>query len=410
MIQSGPIVRPKGIGVEAELLLWIASCADPEERLARIRGLLDRPIDWDYLLHRAGESRVISLLCWHLQRAKPEAVPAEILKKLSADYQRNTMRNLYMTRELIEVLKLLEEKGIQAIPYKGPVIASTVYKSLSLREFWDLDIIVHKGDVLRARDVILTRGYRPEKVMNEKEERQFLETDSEYSLDRDADRMHLEIHWQVLPSPHAHGLDSRDLWDDLVTADLAGHPVKIFSPEKRFVILCIHGGDKHQWSRLKWLADIARMIQVYGAEFDWDRLMKKSAEIGRGPTVDLGLYLSHVLLQAPVPEPIIARIRRDRSIGPFAGLIRGRLFRADRGLPGFEEWLGYMKAEGNANGSLSLFDRSRLFSRYLRALMTPCWDDQQALPLPQWLASLHYVMRPLRMARTHKTGLIRRLR
>ena len=26
-------------------------------------------------------------------------------------------------------------------------------------------------------------------------------------------------------------------------------------PEEQVLILCMHGGDKHQWSRLKWISD-----------------------------------------------------------------------------------------------------------------------------------------------------------
>lgn len=400
---------PPGIRPEAEILLCVAGAGDEEAKNARLRALVHDGIDWKELKRAAAEGRVTSLLYWHLKAACPSEVPAELMAELQSDFQKRTLRNLHMTRELLEILKAFEAAGISAIPYKGPAVAFTAYKNLALREFWDLDIIVRKRDVLKAKDLLLTRGYKPEKEMTAEQEQRFLETDSEYCLDRASDQLHVEIHWQVLPQSHGVTLDPETLWGELVAIEMAGNAVKTFEPENRILILCIHGGDKHQWSRLKWIADIAHMAKVYGAGMDWVGLQRRAEEIDRTATLDLAFYLAALLFDAPIPKDIVDRVRADPKIAAFGALVRGRMFRADRGLPGFEEWLAYMKAAGHVNGGESPLARANLFSRYLRAVLTPCWDDREAVALPNWLAFLHYVMRPIRLTGIHGTGVFKRI-
>jgi len=70
-------------------------------------------------------------------------------------------RNRALAAELGELLRLFEESGIRALPFKGPVLALDLFGDLALREFVDLDILVPAGEILRATDLIEARGYEP---------------------------------------------------------------------------------------------------------------------------------------------------------------------------------------------------------------------------------------------------------
>ena len=56
-------------------------------------------------------------------------------------------------------MKLLESNGINAIPYKGPVLANLAYGNLSFREFGDIDILINKSDALKAKEIMISNGY-----------------------------------------------------------------------------------------------------------------------------------------------------------------------------------------------------------------------------------------------------------
>ncbi len=53
-----------------------------------------------------------------------------------------------------------------------------------------------------------------------------------------------------------------DVFNDLETFDLDGHPVTIFAREQYLVYLCYHGA-LHQFSRLGWLMDIRAFVATF---------------------------------------------------------------------------------------------------------------------------------------------------
>ena len=80
------------------------------------------------------------------------------LDQLRDDFNDNSRRNLFLTRELLNLLTLFETHQIPAIPFKGPVLAASVYGNLALRQFSDLDLIIHKQHVAKARELLVSAG------------------------------------------------------------------------------------------------------------------------------------------------------------------------------------------------------------------------------------------------------------
>src|SRR5262245_35749716 len=151
------VVRP-----EAELVLCCArTCMDPENA-ARISALVRRDIDWDYLLRIANEHGITPLLYTHLNATCREAVPNRNLDELRNHFHDNSRHNLFLTGELLNLLRLFETHQIPAIAFKGPVLAAAVYGNLALRQFSDLDLMIHKQQVAKTRGLLVSRGYRPQ--------------------------------------------------------------------------------------------------------------------------------------------------------------------------------------------------------------------------------------------------------
>ncbi|MFC1889576.1 nucleotidyltransferase family protein [Thermodesulfobacteriota bacterium] len=401
---------PPGLRPEAKLLLWVARICTEDERTAHIRTLLDDGIDWDYLLQLSRHNRLQSLLYWHLKTVTAEAVPPKVMALLQDYFRQATLRNMFHTRELVELLTLFKEKGIASLPYKGPLLAESLYGNLGLRQFWDLDILVHKEDVLRVKDLLVERGYRTERELTRAEERALLDSDSEYNFNSADGRIHIEIHWRILPEPFANSFDARTIWERTVSAELVNTKTLTLPPEELFLVLCMHGGDKHQWTRLKWICDIARFIDKY-RNIDWDRIIGEAAKHGEAKTVALGAHLAGALLGADLPNAVGEEVLYDKRVKALAALVRGRLFRQDYGLPGFSEWRCYFNAgNGFTGGGRQTAGGMKTFLLYLQAVMKPEFRDRYTLSLPPWLSFLSYFYRAWRLARSQKGNLINRLR
>ena len=78
------------------------------------------------------------------------------------NFKRNTENNLLMLGELIILLNLFEENGINAIPYKGPLLAISAYKNLVLRQFDDIDIFINKDNIVKVKEILIFHGYTPQ--------------------------------------------------------------------------------------------------------------------------------------------------------------------------------------------------------------------------------------------------------
>ena len=64
-----------------------------------------------------------------------------------------------LTGELVKVMELLEDNGIKAFTYKGPVLASQAYGNIGLREFGDIDIFIEKENALKVKDLMIDNEY-----------------------------------------------------------------------------------------------------------------------------------------------------------------------------------------------------------------------------------------------------------
>ena len=87
-------------------------------------------------------------------------MPKPILEELREHFYANAGRNLFLAKELIKLLHLLESHEIPAIAYKGPMLAVSVYGNLAFRQFGDLDILVQERDYETARHLLMSQGFR----------------------------------------------------------------------------------------------------------------------------------------------------------------------------------------------------------------------------------------------------------
>jgi hypothetical protein len=153
-------LSPASTYSEAALLLECARTALGIAGAEPLSPLWREGIDWPRLLRLALRHRVMPLLYRGLQATGPDAVLRAALDELRSHFHANAQRNLFLAGTLRTLLRLLEAHGIPAIPFKGPVLAVAVYGKLALRQFGDLDLLVRTQDASRARDLLLTQGYR----------------------------------------------------------------------------------------------------------------------------------------------------------------------------------------------------------------------------------------------------------
>jgi hypothetical protein len=387
-----------GTRPEIELLLCCVQSSVDSQRVERIAALLQEDLDWVYLIQTALQHGVMPLLYQSLVTTGAEAVPAPILDQLRCHFRSNARRNLRLVGQLLRCLKLLGAHGIPAAPYKGPVLAASVYGDLCLRQFVDLDVLVHEQDAFRARDVLASHGYRPEFQLAAAQEVAYLRSQSAHQVIRDAGMVIVELHWRITEGYFSFPLDTEQLWKRLEPASLAGREVRTLSAEDLLLVLCVHG-TKHMWERLEWICDVAKLVGMHAA-IDWPGVMKQAATLGSERMLFLGLSIAHDLLCVALPREVLESVRADPAVATLAGQVYQRLFSDQHALTGdLERCLFHLKARERF--------RDRLLY-CLRLAMTTTPEDWALVPLPSSLFPLYYVLRPIRLAGKYGPALLRR--
>lgn len=179
---------------EDKLMLLCAQTQLNPEIKSKLIKLILSDLNWEYLLKVAAIHRLTPLLYHNLNKICPEMVPDKVLDELKDSFIANIKKNLLMTGELIKILKILKSNNINAIPYKGPILANLVYGDISLREFNDIDILINKSDAIKLKSLMLSKGYELDLPVSINDSL-YLDIDSEYRFYNKNNRVKVEINW-----------------------------------------------------------------------------------------------------------------------------------------------------------------------------------------------------------------------
>jgi hypothetical protein len=372
-----------------ELLLCCARTAAAPHVVERVRELAASEADWEYLFLLARRHAVVPLLYVQLEQHAADLVPSDFLRNLKKHHLDNAARNTVLTAELCRLITLLAEHGIEAVPYKGPVLALFAYDNLALRRFVDLDVIVRKSDVLQAREILSAEGYTPTKSLSLAQQELLLRTQHNMQFSRDNHQLLIELHWEVAPHLFASTLNAETLWQDLSTIHLNGIEVKTLSPDDLLISLCVHG-SRHLWERLSWICDVAELISR--RSFNWTTLLQRAAHADNERMFLLGLYLAEKLLDAPLPPEVKQRYNADERLKLLAGNVVKQIFDGTTHVPATSREI--FKYNIGVRKTLSAR------ARYVVHMLRPTDSDLGARSLPSSLSFAYYLIRPFRLFRT----------
>lgn len=313
--------------VSGDLLRAIVRCAD-RETLHRLAANLH---DWELLLKLAQGNRIIPILFSRLSDMGPMAPPAAVLERIQAEYERNILHCTTNAAELITLLKTFAAKGIQAMPFKGIVLAASAYHDYTLRTAGDLDLLIHHDDLARSAAILRERGFEPATPLPENGA-PVPKNMYECSFERREDGMLVDLSWRfALGRAFKRFLGMDWVWPKRRVAMLAGTEIPDMSQEHTLLVLCMHG-CKHSWHRFIWICDVAQLLRSSPA-LDWTETTAEARNTGLWRCLALGVMLSHRIANAPVPQDVLAGFESDRIARKLAEHFDKNLFIAPGSIP-----------------------------------------------------------------------------
>jgi hypothetical protein len=375
---------------ENELLVCAARRSLNDDLAARVTALVEGELDWNYLRDKAIQQGMMPLLYRHLSSICPQSVPAETLNSMKEEFIANSQTCLYLFSELTKLLRLLDQNGITAVAFKGPVLSAAVYGGIALRQAGDLDVLIEPGAFRRAKELLSSAGYRLHPPLTQSQQASQLRSHCEIEFWSNGLSV-VDLHWGLSPKSFHFALDPQHVIDRSKTVSIQGTSLLTFSNEDMILYLCYHG-SKHYWSRLEWISSLAEFIRS-NPDIDWPIVIARANRARGRHMLTLGLILARELGDVDVPDSVFSSCEEFDSLREYAGEIQRGLFDRELGPLGNLEMF---------RCNLSIMDRKRdAITGLLRSIFIPTISDWQALTLPAALYPLYYLFRPLRLLKKY---------
>jgi Uncharacterised nucleotidyltransferase len=385
---------------EVSLLLDCARMRLDAQETSRIKSLVSKNIEWGYLLRMARAHGVMPLLYRTLNSTCSDAVPKEILEQLRDHFYGNAGRNLFLTKELLKLLHLLEAHKIPAIPYKGPVLAACIYGNLALREFGDLDILVHERNYERAQQLLMGQGFRIVK-----------DFDWESTLVNGSGRIAVDLHKRLTPREFPSPVNFEYLTTRLRRIVLAGTEVPNLSPEDTLLMLAVQIAKDigSRYFQLAKICDVAELLRAY-PHLDFSQILGQARRLGGERMLLFNLGLTNNLVGVALSQEVVCKMRCYPSLDGLVEYARQQFFYDG------ERIVSDQRTVDQFRWAVRERLRDKIYPYYLRYLhdviiniIIPCALDRRLLPLPGRLSFLYYLIRPVRLARKYGLLLLRRV-
>ncbi|MCU0963112.1 MAG: nucleotidyltransferase family protein [Pirellulaceae bacterium] len=370
--------------------LLLTCCAryqlEPRQQ-ALLERLTARPLDWQRVLAQAEFHGVLPLMYGHVGRRG--IGPDQVREPLRVAARQTLARNMEFTAELGRLTERLQTQGVRFLWFKGPVAAEMCGSEIGLRSYSDLDLLIDYEAFPRCCDLLTRAGYAPQFPLSPPWlERQFRESEALHFFHASRPRA-IDVHWQLSGARYSFAVKTRDVWPRAREVTLDNTLIPTLAVDDTLLYYCLHAA-KHDWSRLKWLIDIAEIVRAY-PQFDWQEAWLRWSSAHNPYLVGVGLKLAADLLEAPIPSEILASLPPDAR---FARVYDAALAELSN---------GYLRSPGQVVwpwrtpfyfGMTQARDRWR---RLYDILVRPTPAEWQLCPLSWPWSGLYYLLRPLRL-------------
>ena len=284
---------------------------------------------------------------------------------------------------------LLDGAGIANLILKGAALDILAWGRIGVKQSWDIDLLVTERDVAAAAELLSRDGYRlhkPQDLCDDGAWRQWIALAKECLFVHPRTGTAVELHWRVADTaallPGVCALSpSRQV------ALAPGLTVRTLPADETFAYLCVHG-TSHAWSRLKWLADLAGLVEGVGAT-ELAGLRERAKRLGAGRCADVAIYLCAQVLDLPAARTLRRAFDATGGRGPWCSVAS----RDDRRRgPEIEDRV--LVADGILASQLLFADGWRFVLGEIGRQWVSL-DDRRRLALPRrWRALYHLARAP----------------
>ena len=384
---------------EARLIIACSQRGLPPEHDQKILDILRHKLDWGYILQNSFRNGVFPLVSDNLLRNFEQFLPQDVISNFQERLAGHVRNNMFLTSQLLEIVRLFNSESVPFMPFKGPLLAMTAYGNLALRQFVDLDVLIQPQHLERSIKLLKTLDFAPiDNLSWLNRTNRYMSRNKDIYLTNSDRSVNLELHWKLSGSHFAMPIEVHRLWEQVETVNFAGVNVKSLSFNDLFIYLSLHG-TRHSWERFGWICDINELLRSK-QDIDWEIVSREAKRLGCENILELTLRLVYEFFGTETNIPRWEKIKKDKSLDPIVVEIQQRLFSSERvPVKIGDRYLYHLKLKERSWDKWKL--HLHYLSWYLRIILVPNEIDKNLVHLPPSLAPLYYVTRPIRLLNQH---------
>jgi hypothetical protein len=243
--------------------------------------------------------------------------------RLEGSYRRSAASSLLYEHEIRKIFNRFDALGIKAILLRGLYLGLQIYKDPALRPFADIDLLIEKRNMERAKRALGELGYSYSPLLFPEEF--FLNVHLHLLYFQPKHGIRCEVHWAIDHPFTAYDIKMEEVFEMSAPIDLQGIHCFDIGPELRFILLLVHV-QKHLPS-LKYLYDSPDVFQhiidngellhvldaylflkTYSTNFDWHLFAKKSIEWNVDGVMYSTLRALQKVFNPPLPDELFAEL------------------------------------------------------------------------------------------------------
>ena len=281
------------------------------------------PSDWVRVEQLGRAHRVTPLLAAGI-KATNATPPDDVAARIRDASDANKYVVLRQLGELRRIVGRLDAAGVPYILLKGPAVSAYARREHALRQMNDLDIAVSVDGIGSFEEILSDLGYVPTVVgiENLTTLTALREGGNEAPFRNPRRATTVEIHWDFFANKSLYPQSIDDEIAEAVVLDIEGIGVRTMSAERKFAYVCVHGA-KHHWRRIKWLCDVAMLLEAETIQVA--KAWEYACRLGVGDLVAEAIWMTENVLGLPVADTGIASFHAPPTRRRLATLEHGWL-------------------------------------------------------------------------------------
>lgn len=269
--------------------------------------ILQNNISWPSFIRYIQRHGVCSIVLDNLLKVAPKAIKQENIGLVKNTIHFALRQNLKKISELKKILRLFNAYNIAVIPWKGPFLSNEVYDNIAIRAYGDLDVLVQKKDLWKAKELLVSNGYVPFWKMNESQEKNYIKHRHSYELLK-KDNADVELHWKLAKDQYMLDVIKLGFWKECTPSNFLGQVINRPSKEHLIVGTAIHHGGVECWLKFKLIVDFYYLLEKY-SDADWEKIILLSDEIGIRRVIVVGMLIAKNLFSYEIPDTMAKKIK-----------------------------------------------------------------------------------------------------